>query len=63
MSANPRLSHECIGHDGQRKVPAAVAQGFRVTGMVSDQTPGTESTIAGDVPKGSGNTITIGKKQ
>ena len=41
----------------------AAKNGVRMTGMVSDQTSGTESTIPGDVPKGSGNTITIGKKK
>ena len=33
--------------------------GVRVTGMITDQTPGTESTVAGDIP----NMVPGGKKE
>jgi hypothetical protein len=51
-------------HKVQTALDVIAKGGVRVSGLIADQTPGTESTVAGDSPKAGSNPLDLsgGKK-
>ena len=47
----------------QKALDIVAKGGVRVTGLITDQTPNTESTVPGDSPKGGANPLALGGKK